>query len=338
MRARRHGPAALLSLLIAIGLLLPAGALAGETFTFSGGSVTYARLRATHGYRVNLSENDKGYFSVRVVGHGTTTGFGTRAKQGSGNRLIANFGRRGRFDLRFIPVGRPEAVPTGGPCTGKDGSWQGGRLVGTGKFRTERGYARIDIHHVFAAAESWSPQTCDLEKLEGLLFGHPKVKRSTLAAVATEKAPGAKRAKRTLSFRVTQYFRHARPADERVSFVAELKEPEGRISIIRTVKVTASERSLVFPDLPQMPEQVQARPPLPFEGSAELRRTHESTYDWGGDLTVTFPGLDPIRLAGPRFSVAMCVSTGCVLRQEEASKASARLSRVLARSTPTLSR
>lgn len=336
MSARRHGPVALL--LIVVGLLLPTSALAGETFSFPGGSVTYARLKATHGYRVNLSENDKGYFSVRVVGHGTTTGFGTRAKQASGDRLVADFGRRGRFDLRFVPVGRPEAVPTGGPCTGKDGSWQGGRLVGTGRFRTERGYARIDIHHVLAAAESWSRQTCDLEKLEGLLFGHPKVKRSTLAAVATEKAPGAKRAKRTLSFRMTQYYRHARPADERVSFVVELKEPEGRISIIREVKVTTKERSLVFPGLPQLPEQLEVKPPLPFEGTAELRRTHESTYDWGGDLAVTFPGLDPIRLAGPRFSVALCASTGCVLRQEEASSASATLSRALARSTPMLSR
>lgn len=336
MRARRYGPAGLL--LIVLGLLLPASALAGETFSFGPGSLTYARVKATHGYRVNFSENERGYFSVRVVGHGTTTNFGTRTKQASGDRLVADFGRRGRFDLRFVPVGRPEAVPTGGPCTGKAGSWQAGRLVGTGRFRTERGYARIHIHHVFAAAESWSRQTCDLGKLEGLLFGHPKEKRTTLSAVAAAKPPGAKRAKRTLSFRVTRYYRHARPADERVSFVAELKEPEGRISIVRKVKVTANERSLAFPGLPQLPEELEVKPPLPFEGTAEYRRTHESTYDWGGDLAVTFPGLDPIRLAGPRFSAAMCVSTGCALRQEEASSASARRSRAVAMSTPMLSR
>jgi hypothetical protein len=56
--------------LVAAALLAPSSAVAGETFSFGPGAATFARLQATHGYRLNLSETEGGYFFVRVKGHG----------------------------------------------------------------------------------------------------------------------------------------------------------------------------------------------------------------------------------------------------------------------------
>lgn len=321
MRTRCAG--AVVVLLFAVALLVPAGASAAETFSFGPGSVTYARVGATHGYRVNFSENEKGYFFVRVKGHGATTDFATHTARARPGRLVADFGKRGRFDLRFVAVGKPEPIPVGSTCQGMKGSWQPGYLVGTARFRTETGYARMAIHRVPAADESWSHLTCEFGNLAAL-FGNPKEKRTTLAAVDLGEGASSKGQKRTLSFRMTRFYRHAKPAADRVAFVAELREAAGRISIQRKVQVRTGERSLMFPALPQLPEEVRLKPPAPFSGSAELLRTHESTYTWSGDLAVAFPGLGPVRLTGPRFGVAFCSSKACVLRQAEASSASAR--------------
>jgi len=231
--------------------------------------------------------------------------------------LIGDFGRRGRFDLRFVPVGKPEPILVADWCKGPKGSWQPGYLVGRARFRTERGYAQFHIHRVGAAAESWSHLTCELGGVT--LPGHPKEKRTSFAAVASTSPHGLSLSgpKRTLSFRATQFHRHARPADRRVAFAAELKESAGRISIDRKVAVAAAEPSLLFPGAPQLPEEVTVKPPAPFTGSAEFLRTRESTFTWTGDLAVTFPGLDPIRLTGPRFGIALCALKGCVLRSAE---------------------
>jgi hypothetical protein len=306
----------LAAFLVAVALLVPTSALAAETFSFGPGSVTFARLGATHGYRVNFSENDKGYFFVRVKGHGSTTDFATKTGRAPGDRLVADFGERGRFELRFVPVGAPESLPTGS-CQGPKGSLQFGYLVGRARFRTERGFAQIRIHRVSAARESWGHLVCEFTGIPQ--FGHPKEKRASVSAVAATYASHELFAAptRSLSFGATQFYRHAKPAARRVAFVAELKESEGRIKIHRKVFVAAKESSLLFPGAPQLPEEIATSPPAPFTGSAEFLRTHESTFTWTGDLAVAFPGLDPIRLTGPRFGITVCAFKGCVARGAE---------------------
>jgi hypothetical protein len=309
---------ATLALLVAAALIAPASSSAAETFSFGPGSVTFARLQATHGYRVNFSENNRGYFFVRVKGHGSTTDFATRTGRAPGDHLVGDFGKRGRFDLRFVPVGKSEPIGTEG-CEGAKGSWQVGYLIGRARFRTEKGFAQIRVHRVSAAKESWSHLTCEFSG-ELPVFGHPKEKRTSFSAVAATYANGGGLfavPTRSLTFRATQFYRHAKPAAHRVAFLAELKEKAGRIAIHRKVAVAAPERSLLFPGAPQLPEEIAVKPPAPFTGSAEFLRTHESTFTWTGDLAVTFPGLAPIRLTGPRFSASICALKGCVSRDAE---------------------
>jgi hypothetical protein len=320
MRSRARGLAFLVTVgCAAVALLVPAGALAGETFSFGPGAVTFARLQATHGYRVNFSETEGGYFFVRVKGHGSTTDFATKTGRTPGRHLVADFGGRGSFDLRFVPV-ESEPTPTGSECEGKKGRWEAGYLVGRARFRTERDFARIRVHRVPAARESWARLTCEFTG-ELPTFGHPKEKRTSFTAVAATypKHAGLFTApERSLAFRATQFFRHAKPAARRVDYLAELRENAGRVTVHRKLIVAAPARTLTFPGAPHLPEEVTVKPPAPFSGSAEFLRTSESTFTWTGDLAVTFPGLDPIRLTGPRFGVQVCTHKGCASREAEA--------------------
>lgn len=313
-RATRWGGAAL-ALLLAFALVAPARSPGAETFSFGPGGVTFARVGATHGYRVDFSENDAGYFFVRVKGHGSTTDFAIKTGHPPDGRLRADFGARGKFDLRFVPVGRPEPIPHGRSCEGRPGSLQPGYLVGRARFRTERGFAQIRLHRAAAERETWSHLVCELGELP--VFGHPKEKRTILTAAESDASSPFVTPKWALTFRATQFYRHARPAAHRVDFVAELKQSAGRISIHRKVLASAPERSLLFPGAPSLPEEVTVTPPAPFAGNADFLRTHESTFTWTGDLAVTFPGLSPIRLSGARFGVVICASKGCVSRRAE---------------------
>jgi len=320
MRARRagsHFAAAALAAVLAVALLAPTSALAGETFSFGPGAVTFARLQATHGYRVNFSETEGGYFFVRVKGYGSTTDFATKTGRTPGARVRANFGRRGRFDLRFVAT-ESEREPVGSGCEGNE-KYESGYLVGRARFRTERGFAQVRVHRVPAARESWSRATCEFSG-ELPEAGHPKEKRTTFEAVAATYAKDAglfDPPERSLTFRATQYFRHVKPANRRVDYLAELQENAGRVTVHRKLLVAAPERSLLFPGTPNLPEEVAVKPPAPFTGSAELVRTPESTFTWTGDLAVTFPGLDPVRLTGPRFSARICNHKGCASRGAE---------------------
>jgi hypothetical protein len=305
--------------LLAVGLLAPAGSAAAESFSFGPGSVTFARLHATHGYRVNFSETEGGYFFVRMKGHGSITDFATKTGRAPGSHLVADFGTRGRFDLRFVPVGKPEPIQIEAGCEGAPGSWQPGYLIGRARFRTERGFARIDVHRVAAFEESWSRLTCEF-KGELPTFGHPKEKRTSFSAVSSDAHELFVAPKRSLSFRATQFFPHAKPAARRVLYVAELRDRTGRVSVVRKVSVAAPEDSFGFPGLPHLPEELALKPPAPFSGGAEFLRTPESTFTWRGDLAVRFPGLAPIRLAGKRFATSMCTLEGCARSEAESPK------------------
>jgi hypothetical protein len=61
------------------------------------------------------------------------------------------------------------------------------------------------------------------------------------------------------------------------------------------------------------PKHLTVSPPPPFSGTGTLARTPESVFTWRGDLSVQFPGLDPIPLAGPSFGSDYCLrESGCV--------------------------
>lgn len=291
-------------------LAAPASSMAVSFSTPAGGS-TYARVHASNGYRLNFSENDRGYFSVRVVGHDTDTSFGLRGGPVAGGRVSANLGKRGRFDLRFVPQGRVEKVPNGGFCSGPAGRWQAGYLVGRARFRAEGGFTQVRLHKVPAAHETSPKLHCHFSEASLEAEEHKKLRRMEVRA-------SARKGHTHESLEAILFYRHARPARRRVRFRAFRKEADGRIAITREAKVEARESSFSLTGGPKMPEEVELKAPAPFAGSATFTRTAESTFEWGGDLSVTFPGLAPVPLAGPSFSTSVCAGKRCATKSSKA--------------------
>jgi len=303
MRARRRawwiGAAALSAATV---LAAPTSALATGTYAWGPRYVTYATVRGTHGFKVRFAAGNRGVLKLRVGSEGSTTSYEARARSVARGRVFGNLGGRGRFDLRFVPVGKPERLTIPQWCTGPhDASWQRGYLVGHYRFRGERNYTQVRGHRVPAALESWPRLRCHFRKGR---FHPLRQPRSSVGAWWHQ-----------VRFGASLFHRHARPPGCRVAFRAAVTERRGDMTIHREAKVAASERAVAFPGGPKLPEEIEVTPPAPFTGSATFTRTPESTFSWIGDLAVDFPGIAPVRLAGPRFAARMCAREAC-LRQE----------------------
>ncbi|HEX4305738.1 MAG TPA: hypothetical protein VHZ54_06875 [Solirubrobacterales bacterium] len=289
-------------------LLAPAGSLAARTYVYRGGFETYATVRGAHGFRVDLAETSRGGLRVIVAGHHSRTTYRASVGAPSPDRVAGSLGRLGRFDLRFVPVGKSRAVPIVNWCTGPKGAFQAGYLVGRFRFRGERDYTRVQGHRVPAAVNSWSALRCRYATSEPF---HPGREPRAHLSIWTRGR------RQRLDFGTVVFHRHARPDDRRVQFWASTSGRAGRVSISREVKVTAPESTVAFPGGPKLPEELKVTPPAPFTGSAIFARTSESTFTWTGDLAVDFPGLAPLRLSGARFGARMCALLACVAQEPE---------------------
>jgi hypothetical protein len=84
----------------------------------------------------------------------------------------------------------------------------------------------------------------------------------------------------------------------RVEYSAAETELRGPIEIERSAWAYGRSRTLTFtPDF----STAAVEPPAPFSGSASFRRTDRARGTWLGDLTVDFPDLAGVRLAGDDF-------------------------------------
>lgn len=302
MSARCAGWIGALALSAAIVLAAPTPALATDTYAWGPGYVTYATVSGTHGFEVKFAAGSRGGFKLTVGGEGSTTSYETRAPSVGPGRVSGDLGRRGRFDLHFVPVGKPEALTIPRWCTAPHhASWQRGYLVGRYRFRGERDYTQVRGHRVPAALESWPRLRCHYSEEPF----HPL--RQPLANVGAWW--------HQVRFGASLFHRHARPPGRRVFFRATLTGRRGDVTIYREAKVAASERTVAFPGGPKLPEEIEVTPPAPFTGSATFARTPESTFTWTGDLAVNFPGIDPVRLAGARFAARMCARRACLSQE-----------------------
>jgi hypothetical protein len=295
---------------VAIALAIPAAAVAGGSYVVPAGFTTTGVLHGSGGFKEQLWENDRRDAKLTVMGHHAKTTYAVAGGPVADGRVSARLGKRGGFDLRFLPAGRTRRFKVQGNCEGAPYRFQRGYLVGHFAFRGERDYTRARGRRIPAARESWPALRC--EYVEGRREHHPLKEPRLRVAGWTYEGRG-------VYFDAALFHRDGRPADQRVEYLAQLSGRAGQVSIQRKVTVAAPEDGIAFPGLPQVPEEVAVGPPAPFTGSAEFLRTHESTFTWTGDLAVDFPGLGRVRLAGPRFGARLCTLEGCISREPERS-------------------
>jgi hypothetical protein len=179
---------------------------------------------------------------------------------------------------------------------------QPGLVRGTIGFVGERGYTEVKARAAEAAVEDPKRWTCRY----AAPF-EPRPRQFDWVSKFTTDGDGV--------YFLARKYRPNVIEDGEAIFLAEAGElfeetsKYPRLTIYRHVSVPAP--ASAFRDT--HPERLSLSPPPPFRGTGRLARTPESVFTWEGDLSVQFPGIDPIPLAGPEFEPDYCLrEAGCI--------------------------
>jgi hypothetical protein len=266
------------------------------------------RVHGSHGYVIGVAEGSRGHFAVTVRGGPASTEYERHVSLAEvGDQIRGNLGALGSFDVRFTPRGKSRRLPRYRWCSGPGPTIQLGMVRGTIRLRGERGYTRAVAHQASAELETLPGQRCHYGEL-----GHSKHPRRVTALLqADDEGAG-------VHFEARRFAPGSRPPARRVFYEASLYQSRGALRIIRRIRTATDTSTFRLPDFASAPENAVIEPPAPFTGSGVFARTPESTFSWSGDLAVSFPGTDPMSLAGADFRLDYCAGRSCVDQESPA--------------------
>jgi hypothetical protein len=303
------GRAPALAALLAGVLLLPATAAADSNhYSLDPGHTTHVELQGTNGFRVNLYAYNRDRVTIKVHKAGVVTEYQTRGATRGKYGAVAEFPGFGRVSFQFKANSRHHRFSPPPWCDGPDGVALEGRVLGRIRFDGEERYTSVDVRRAKAEVEIWPRLLCR--------YSEPGARRQRRKWTATFGAYGETAP--NIEFLARRYTRRLRPASSQVVFNVFSGAREHGVFVFRSARAVADNSTFAVPDPKKSPENVILRPPPPFSGTGIFQRTPESTFTWEGDLTIRFPGLDPLPLTGERFAIDYCAQLGCVQREGDA--------------------
>lgn len=286
--------------------LVPEGAGAAGHYLVHGRRLTRIELEGSNSYSVLIVSDRNQHLTLQTTKGAFTTEYRTRDTLADPDLLKATLPGLGSISVRFHPRGPARRLPSFAGCAGPRPIVQKGVVSGVIAFVGEREYTQAETHEAPAEIEEWKSQRCRIganpERYDRRLTDWiSKFSAGTLESefLARSYRPGVLEDGRVLYLAET-----ADAVSGHASFVA----------IYRRVRIVAPAFS--FADA--HPEHTTISPPPPFVGTGTFARTPESVFTWEGDLSIQFPGTDPLPLAGPRFEPDYCRrEMGCVRQRVE---------------------
>ncbi|HET7444723.1 MAG TPA: hypothetical protein VFJ57_08705 [Solirubrobacterales bacterium] len=259
-------------------------------------------LEGSNGYAIHISVNPRRHLILQVSKEGFSAEYMTRDLLAEADRIKARLLGLGTISVRFHPHGPVRHPLLPGCGRKKRPAVQPGVVRGTIRFVGEREYTQVKVGEAEAAIEEPTGWLCRY----GVRF-EPKPRQRDWVSKFSTVGVG--------TYLLARKYRPGVFEDGQVIFLAETGEAFDRdsdrppLTIFRHISVPAPVST--FRDA--HPEHLILAPPPPFSGTGTLARTPESVFTWEGDLSVQFPGLDPIPLAGPGFGPEYCLrGSGCV--------------------------
>jgi hypothetical protein len=258
-------------------------------------------LEDSNGYAIHVSVSPRQNLVLQVSKDDFSAEYMTHDSLAATDRVKAKLPRFGTISVRFHPRGlvRHPAVPD---CGERRPTLQPGVVRGMIRFVGERKYVRVEAREADAAIEEPSRWDCRY----GVKF-EPRPRQMDWVSKFTTDGDG-------VYFLARKYRPNVIEGGEAIFLavageIFERTSSRPRLIIYRQVSVPAP--ASTFRDA--HPEHLTLSPPPPFSGVGTLVRTPESVFTWRGDLSVQFPGIDPIPLAGPGFEPDYCLrDTGCI--------------------------
>jgi hypothetical protein len=258
-------------------------------------------LEGSNGYSIHISVNPRQHLILQVTKEEFSAEYITRDLLAGAARVRAKLLGLGTISVRFHPRGRVRH-PSLPNCGQKRPAIQPGVVRGTVTFVGEREYTQVNVREAEAAIEAPTSWLCRY----GVKFEPNPHEREWVSKFE---------ARREGAYFLARKYRPGVIDDGQVLYWVETGEafetPAGRapLTIYRHLSVPSG--AATFRDA--HPERLTISPPPPFSGTGALARTPESVFTWEGDLSVQFPGLDPIPLVGPRSEPEYCLrKVGCI--------------------------
>lgn len=279
----------------------PEGAGAAVGYSAPGRQLTRIELEGSNGYSILIVSDRKQHLVLTTTKEGFTTEYMTHDTLAGPDRVKAELPGLGSISVRFHPRGAAHRLPAFAGCVGPRPTVRKGVVRGVVAFAGERGYTQAKTHEAPAEIEEWKNQRCrngaypeqggpDLEDWVS------RFSADTLG----------------VRFVARKYRSGVLEGGGQVLYLAETGEAESEsASFVIYRRATAIAPARTFADA--HPEHMIISPPPPFAGTGAFVRTPESVFDWEGDLSIQFPGTDPMPLAGPHFEPAYCRrEMGCI--------------------------
>lgn len=262
---------------------------------------TRFELQGSNGYSILVASGSGRHVMVQTTSEDEelVTQYVTRDTLAAPGRVQAKLPGLGSISVRFHPRG-PVRHPSLPGCRGRLPAVQRGVVRGTIRFTGESGYTSVETHEAGAEIEAATSWICSAAAEPPPIPPNRETWTSKFSAeregvylLARKYPPGAIEGGEVL---------YSVDAGEDVS-----EQP--KLVVYRHATIVAP--AATFADA--HPEHLVISPPVPFAGTGRLSRTPESVFVWKGDLTVQFPGVDPVPLAGPGFGSGYCIrEEGCL--------------------------
>lgn len=280
---------------------LPEDAGAAAGYEWPGRQLTRIEIEGSNGYSILIVADRKQHLVLQTTKEGFTTEYTTHDTLAGPDRVKATLPGLGSISVRFRPRGPAHRLPAFAGCVGPPPTVQKGVVRGAIGFVGERQYTQAKTHEAPAEIEEWKSQRC--RRGASPERNGPSLEDWT-----------SKFSARTLGiqFLVRKYPSGVLEGGSRVLYLAETAEAASEFaSLVVYRRATALAPAFTFADA--HPEHMLISPPSPFVGTATFARTPESVFAWKGDLSIQFPGTDPLPLAGSRFELDYCRrEMGCI--------------------------
>lgn len=247
------------------------------------------QLEGSNGYSIHISVNPRGQLILQVTKDRFSAEYMTRDILADTDRVKAKLPGLGTISVRFHPRGAVRHPSVRG-CRQKRPQVQPGVVRGTIRFVGEREYTQVKAREAEAAVEEPARWSCRY----GVKF-EPHPREREWVSKLSVRGEGI--------YFLARKYRPGLIEGGQVLYLVETGEAfeatSGRVPLTIYRELAVPAQASTFLDARF--EHLTVSPPSPFSGTAGLARTPESVFIWRGDLSVQFPGLDPISLAGPSF-------------------------------------
>ena len=218
--------------------------------------------------------------------------------QVNGDRFRARIGSLGMVSMRFEPTGPSKATnEPQGDCRGRRALIRPGVFVGRFRFRGEEGFSTASTTRATGSAIHSFREVC-----RGL-DADPEVQRPETTLIAREREPT-----RHIEFRAST---RIPPGGRFTEFVSVLTELKPGLTAERVVFAGGEPAPGQF-TFDRESKAASVAPPSPFLGTASLSASNGSGGTWTGDLSVDFPGVGSVSLAGPASHAELIETKGGV--------------------------